>query len=63
MLELEKINKYEAFVGISDRGNLYLYPNDYTITQMKVILLYNGIAIQKNNDTFYKSTFVPDIYI
>ena len=64
MLELDKINKYEVFVGISDTGGFYLYTNNYTITHRKVILLaYNGIAVRKNSNTLYKSTFVPDIYI
>ncbi len=64
MLELDKINKYEVFEGISDMGGFYLYTNNYTIRYRKVILLaYNGIAVRKNNNTLYKSTFVPDIYI
>lgn len=64
MLKLDKIKKYELFVGKSKLGGQYLYCNDYTIAYRKVILLaYNGIAVQKNNNTLYKSTFVPDIYI
>ena len=63
MLKLDKIEKNELFVGKSKLGGLYLYRNDYTITHRKVILLaYNGIAVRKNNNTLYKSTFVPDIY-
>lgn len=64
MLKLDKIEKYELFVGKTELGGRYLYCKDYNIVHRKVIsLAYNGLAIRKGKYTLYKGEFVPDIYI